>query len=167
MCNYFLLLISHNLSFLCGFIFLLILYPLFLLFWKVSKLIIKCFITSHVLLVTKQEIFVLKLPQVLTWSSYPPYPLRVRIHIWFQIVCDLRLLKVSSNFNILTQFVVEVIDLPSSLSLLCSLLRERKLSIGKSKLSANWLSCLNIGISLSNLLPQWLLYQSSWPDLSF
>ena len=80
MCNSFCFLFPHNLSFLCGFIFLLILYPLFLLFQKVSELVIKC-LTSHVLLITKQEVFVLKLPQVLTWSSYLPYPLRVRIHI--------------------------------------------------------------------------------------
>ena len=151
-CNPFCFLFPHNLSFLCGFIFLLILYPLFLLFQKVSELIIKCFNLSCITCnqaggfcaKTTSSVDLVKLP---TLPSKSKDSYMISNCLWSSSV------KVSSNFNILTQFVVEVIDSPSSLSLLCSLLRERKLSIGKPKLSANWSSCLNIGIPLSNLLP--------------
>ena len=144
MCNPFCFLFPHNLFFLYDFIFLLNLYPLFLLSWKVSKLIIRCFnlwcITCNQAggfwARTTSRVDLVKLP-ALPSKSKDSY--MISNCLWSSSV------RVSLNFNILTQSVAEVIDSPSSLSLLCSLLRERKLPIGDSKLSDNWLSCLNIG----------------------
>ena len=72
----------------------------------------------------------LKLPQVLTWLSYLPYPLRVKIHYIISNCLWSLSVRVSSNFNILTQLVmgVQYIHLPS-FHYFRSLLRERKLPI--------------------------------------
>ena len=79
MCNSFCFLFPHNLFFLSDFIFLLTLYPLFLLFQKVSKLITRCFNLSCITC-NQAGGFWAKLLQVLTWLSYLPYPPRVKIH---------------------------------------------------------------------------------------
>ena len=136
MCNSFHFLFPHNLFFLSDFIFLLTLYPLFLLFQKVSELIMRCFNLSCITCnqaggfcaKTTSSVDLVKLP-ALPSKSKDSY--MISNCLWSSSV------RVSSNFNILTQFVVEVIDSPSSLSLPCSLLRERKLPIGDSKLFDN------------------------------
>ena len=146
-CNPFCLLFSHSLFFLSDFVFLLTLYPLFLLFQKVSELIMRCFNLSCITCnqaggfcaKTTSSVDLVKLP-ALPSKSKDSY--MISNCLWSSSV------RVSSNFNIFTWFVMGVIDSSSSLSLLCSLLGERKLPIGNSNLFDNWLSCLNIETSL-------------------
>ena len=118
----------NNLTFSCNFTSTLIPYPIFLLFQKVSELMIRCF--NHSCITCNQvgdlctrttsSIDLVKLP---TLPSYSKDSYVILNCLWSS--SD----KVSSNLNILTLFVVGTIGSFSSPSLFCSLLRERKLPV--------------------------------------
>ena len=135
-CSPFCPLFSHSLFFLSDFVFLLTLYPLFLLFQKVSELIMRCFILSCI---TCSQVggFCAKTTSSIDLVKLPTLPSKSKDSYMISNCLWSLSVRVSSNFNIFTQFVVGAIDSSSSLSLLCSLLGERKLPIGDSKLFDN------------------------------
>ena len=126
-------LFPNNLFFSSNFVSILTLYPIFLLFQKVSKLIIRCFNLSCITCNqvggfcarTTSSVDLVKLP-TLPSNSKDSY--MILNCLWFSLD------KVSSNLNILTLLVIGTIGSFPSPSLLCSLLRERKLPVGDFKL---------------------------------
>ena len=135
-CSPFCPLFCHNLFFLSDFIFLLTLNPLFLLFQKVSELIMRCFNLSCI---TCSQVggFCAKTTSSIDLVKLPALPSKSKDSYMISNCLWSSSVRVSSNFYIFTQFVMGAIDSSSSLSLLCSLLGERKLPIGDSKLFNN------------------------------